>query len=115
MAFINITIEKLILEVKEPMDVESKQILAKILKNTNMAQDTLNELKALAEESSTRLDNIAGDITRILDNQVPAEGGLSAEEVADLRSTLTALRDKAKGLDEQNEPTGETPTGEQPA
>lgn len=75
-----------------------------------MANETLQELKALAQESSDRLDNIAGDITRILDNQVPDEGGLTADEVADLRTTLTALRDKAKGLDEQNEATPPTET-----
>lgn len=109
MALIHITIEKLILEVREPIDAESKTILNKILKNTDMANDTLQELKDLAAESSTRLDNIAGDITRILDSQVPQEGGLTADEVADLRSTLTALRDKAKGLDEQNEPSQEPP------
>ncbi len=82
--------------------------VTKILKQSTMAQETLAELKAYAQETQTSLTNIKGDITRIVEN-LPAEGGLSAEEVADLRNTLIATRDQAKALDEENQPEGEQP------
>lgn len=79
-----------------------------------MANEILQELQAKIAEGATRLDNIAADITAIKEN-LPAEGGLTAEEVAQLRVDLDGLVTKAANLDEENPaPTTEEPPTEEP-
>lgn len=91
--------------------------LDKLLKLQKMANETLQELltkvqglEANADAVNTSLTNIAGDITRIKES-LPAEGGLTAEEVATLKTALegaeakiSALATSADTLDKENEP-----------
>lgn len=77
--------------------------VTKILKNTTMAQDTLDQLTAKVDSVTTSLTNIKEDITRIKDS-LPAEGGLTAEEVAALSAKLDAAVSAATTLDEENQP-----------
>jgi hypothetical protein len=85
----------------------------KQLKQSKMANEILQELQAKIAEGATRLDNIAADITTIKENP-PAEGGLTAEEVSQLRVDLDGLVTKAANLDEENPapPTEEPPVAE---
>jgi uncharacterized protein involved in exopolysaccharide biosynthesis len=80
-----------------------KDLLHLILKKLTMSQETLDELKALATSASASLDKIKEDITRII-STLPAEGGLTAAEVAELRTSLSDLAKKADDLDKENEP-----------
>lgn len=92
--------------------------LTQILKIvTTMADETLQELKALAQRASAGMDqantslaNIKEDITRIKDG-LPTAGGLTADEVAQLKVDLEGAAGKAEAtaasadaLDKENEP-----------
>lgn len=95
---------------------ELKQQLAKILNQLQMANETLQELKnriagleQKADAAAQSLSNIGGDIARIKEG-LPEEGGLSAAEVGDLRTSLDGLEAKVNGfasaaesLDKENE------------
>lgn len=98
-------------------------LLLLIIKQLQMAAETLAELKALAQRANTALDtqstaitNIAADIQRIKDG-LPTTGGLNDAEVAELRTDLEAVATKAEAaataadtLDKENEaPTTPTP------
>lgn len=92
--------------------------LNKILKIVNMSQEILQELQQKADAATTALNNantsltnISADIQRIKDS-LPAEGGLSAAEVEQLRSSLDGVVTTASNtaaaadaLDKENEPT----------
>ncbi len=67
-----------------------------------MSQETLDQLKALANKAATSLDNIKADITRIAGGINPA-GGLTEAEATELKTTLAALANKADSLDKENE------------
>lgn len=96
--------------------------LYQILNIVTMSQETLAQLKALAQRANAALDtqttaltNIAGDITRIKDG-LPTTGGLTEAEVADLKADMEGVATKAEtaasaadALDKENEP--EAPGG----
>ena len=67
-----------------------------------MSQEILNQLTAKADALETSLSNIREDITDIK-NSLPAEGGLTAEEVATLSAKLDGLVNTADTLDKENE------------
>lgn len=92
--------------------------ISKILKTVTMSQEILQELQAKADaattslnQANTSLQNISADIQRIKDT-LPAEGGLTAEEVEQLRASLDGVVNTAASnaaaadaLDKENEPT----------
>ena len=81
-----------------------------IYKIHTMSAEILAELKAEAAKTRTSLDNIRGDIARIIAG-LPASGGLTAEEVADLKADLVATSTAADTLDKENEETAPPPEG----
>jgi hypothetical protein len=89
------------------------QQLTLIKKSQVMSTEILTELKGKVTSLETSLDNIKGDITTIKEG-LPAEGGLTADEVADLRAALDGAVSKADALDKENE-AATPPEGEQPA
>lgn len=73
-----------------------------------MSQEILDELRAQAAAAKQSVTNIRGDIQRIKDS-LPAEGGLTADEVATLKADLTDLAGTADTLDKENEETAPPP------
>lgn len=67
-----------------------------------MSQEILDELQGKVNEANTSLTNIRADIQKIKDS-LPAEGGLTAAEVATLRESLAGLASGAAALDAENE------------
>lgn len=67
-----------------------------------MSKEILDQLTAKADALETSLSNIREDITDIK-NSLPAEGGLTAEEVATLSAKLDGLVNTADTLDKENE------------
>jgi uncharacterized membrane protein YgaE (UPF0421/DUF939 family) len=61
----------------------------------------MEELKALILRISTGVDNIKADITRIKEN-LPATGGLTEAQVAELRTSLEDAAAKVESLDAEN-------------
>lgn len=90
------------LHIHREDESEIKNLLTKILKQTTMSNDVLQELQGKVNEANTSLANIRGDIQKIKDG-LPAEGGLTAEEVATLRESLNNLASGAAALDAENE------------
>lgn len=80
--------------------IEAK--LDKLIKITTMSQETLDALMAKAESATTSLINIRQDIADIKAS-LPTEGGLTAEEVAQLAAKLDTLSGDAAQLDSENE------------
>ena len=83
-------------------EAEIKQLLTKILKQTTMSNDVLQELQTKVDAANTSLTNIRADIQKIKDS-LPAEGGLTADEVATLRASLDGLAGNADALDKEND------------
>lgn len=70
-----------------------------------MSKENYDALKGQVDQVVSSLTNIKDDITRIKEN-LPTDGGLTADEVATLRADLTAAVDKAVALDQENEVEG---------
>lgn len=75
-------------------------------RETRMAGE---DLKALVAEVNANVNNIDADITRILE-RVPAEGGLDAAATAELRESLTALKDRTATIAAREPETTTEPT-----
>lgn len=93
--------------------VESKpteNLHSLIFKLYKMSETVANEFSQKLDLLNGRLDNIQADVTKIKD-ELPSEGGMTADEVALVRAKLDVALNKAAGIDDQ------TPneTTEQPA
>lgn len=83
-------------------ETEIKNLLVQLLKKVTMSQEILAELQSKVDAANTSLTNIRADIQKIKDT-LPAEGGLTADEVASLRTSLDSLASGAAALDAENE------------
>lgn len=83
-------------------EAEIRKTLSVILKKVTMSQEILTELQGKVDDANTSLINIRADIQKIKDT-LPAEGGLTADEVATLRTSLDNLASGAAALDAENE------------
>lgn len=90
--------------------INQERNINKILKIVTMSQENLDLLLGRVSGLETSLTNIKEDITRIKDS-LPAEGGLTAEEVATLSAALDSAVSKADTLDKENEPEPEPTPG----
>jgi hypothetical protein len=62
------------------------------------------ELKAAIAEIVTLVDEVKADVADLL-NRIPAEGGMSAAEVAEVKADLQALFVKAQDVADDHTPT----------
>ena len=72
-------------------------ILIKINNQNNQIMSVADDLKALATQAKTSLDNIKADIAKLAGG-IP-EGGLSAAEAQELKAQLTDLAGEAADID----------------
>jgi hypothetical protein len=75
--------------------------IKKIIKITTMSQTVLDQLTAKADAAAASLVNIRQDIATIKAS-LPAEGGMTADEVAILSAKLDAVAGDAAALDSEN-------------
>jgi ABC-type transporter Mla subunit MlaD len=102
MPLFSINIEKVIIQQDPEILKEIVNLLKQIKHTTTMSQEILDSLNAKADAAAASLTNIKTDITKIKES-LPTEGGLTADEVAQLSAKLDAVVSQADSLDKENE------------